>query len=471
MKKVKYLLLMLVSILSLVNIVFADASRAQLTETKAPTIKEQMDKILGPSSICPICNQGEVVRGVYYTSYKGGHFNYCNKKIGGMCFFNYEEHNWVNGACSVCGADEFFDNSHIDVTYETDEAGNLIINMDHDMIRGVWAKYIEIKIDEEEIFSQLAGLGELQPSKINYLEDNNEVQLLEGRLALIIRPNSNLAKKLGTGQHSLQVEFFRKYLGSDVTKETLHKTKIELWYKGKATIETKFEGAPKEATQPNAQVANYVYEDYQDLNHWAWGYVSSMLEKGILQPKEDEQGKVKLEPNDNITYEQFIALLARVLGYNGEEIADDSLYVPMKGIEDFWSENEWKFLMQRLGADAKTEMQALLANNSKNASDEEIAYNYKTHISRERVAFLLGKFFKSDISFTNNADIEKFEDWNKIESAYALRCRILAANDILKGKTNDNVKLYISPKDYLTKLEAITLIDRFYSAKEAGKVY
>ena len=219
------------------------------------------------------------------------------------------------------------------------------------------------------------------------------------------------------------------------------------------------------------KVYNVVYDDYKDSSNWAWKNVGNMVEKGILRPEKNNDGLKLLEPNENITFEQFIALLSRALGYEEQNIQDGSLYIPMKGINDFWSENEWKYLMQQLGSSAQNEVKLLLAEDPQKATDKEIAYNYKTSITREKVAYLLGGFFESKESDRNMSNEENFVDWNEVNGAYKYRLHTLSAYDILRGKVKDDEKLYVAPKDYLTKLEAIALIDRFYSVKHIGVEY
>ena len=213
------------------------------------------------------------------------------------------------------------------------------------------------------------------------------------------------------------------------------------------------------------------FVDFADKTHWGWRNVGNLVELGIVGGDKNANGERILVPNEYITAEAFIALLARTLGHNGEEeISDGSLYCP---ISSDWSKDEWKYLMSYIAKNrptynAKTEIQVALSNNSKSASDEEIARNYKHAITRERAAYLLGMFIDSNQRQNDLADT--FGDWGEVTSAYKERLLRLSAYDILKGSL-ENGRLYVNPTDPITRVEAIALIDRFYSLQKAGYKY
>jgi len=210
------------------------------------------------------------------------------------------------------------------------------------------------------------------------------------------------------------------------------------------------------------------FVDFQDSNHWAWRNVCYMAEKGIVKGVHNELNNTYiLYPNDTITAEAFVALLARVLGYEAEDkdkISNESVYVPMENPDSYWSIGEWKYLMKHLekrGINAEEEMQILLSNNSKSGSDEEIAANYRKEITRERVAYLMGGILESNERQDVLAD--KFEDWGAVRSSYKERLLRLSAYDILRGELRDDGKLYVKPNDSITRVEAIALVDRLNS--------
>ena len=209
--------------------------------------------------------------------------------------------------------------------------------------------------------------------------------------------------------------------------------------------------------------------DFTDTNHWAWRHVGHLCDMGIVKGDIDGVGNPILVPDEPITAEAFIALLARVLGYNGvDNIPNESVYMPIT--KNSWSIGEWKYLIKYIenndkSFDAKKEIQILLANNSKNASDEEIARNYKHAITRERAAYLLGIVFGTDYNNYNISDSSKFIDWGEVTSAYKERLLRLAAYEILRG-ANENGRLYVNPTDGITRVEAVSLIDRMYLVKK-----
>ena len=118
--------------------------------------------------------------------------------------------------------------------------------------------------------------------------------------------------------------------------------------------------------------------------------------------------------------------------------------------------------------DPKKEIQRVLANNGANGSDEEIARNYRSNITREKAGYLISIFLESN---QRNYDLaDTFEDWNDVESYYKDSQYILSAYDILRGIEEDG-KLYIKPKSSITRVQAITFIDRFNSVMKAEVKY
>lgn len=198
-------------------------------------------------------------------------------------------------------------------------------------------------------------------------------------------------------------------------------------------------------------------------DHWGYRDISYMVEKGIVKGAYNpDVGKECLYPNNNITAEAFISLVSRVLGYDGKEINDDSLYMP-NGINDRWSKGEWKYLMQKLGNNAKIEIQKVLASDSISGSDAEIMQNYKSDITRERAAYLMGLFVNS--TYKNN--VLEFEDWDEVNSQYEDNLKVLVSSELLRG-SKVNGKLCVRPGHTITRAEAVTLISRLYALKEAG---
>ena len=72
--------------------------------------------------------------------------------------------------------------------------------------------------------------------------------------------------------------------------------------------------------------------------------------------------------------------------------------------------------------------------------------------------------FKSSQRHYNLAD--KFNDWDKVDSRYKDSIYKLSAYDVLRGIDGG-----IVPKDNLTKVQAIALIDRVNSALKASYEY
>jgi len=209
------------------------------------------------------------------------------------------------------------------------------------------------------------------------------------------------------------------------------------------------------------------FVDFQNTNHWAWRNVCYMAEKGIVKGVHNELNDTYiLYPEDTITAEALVALLARVLEYKPEDkdkISNDSVYIPMENPDSYWSIGEWKYLMNYLknkGKDPKKEIQKFLSNNANSGSDEEITENYRKEISRERVAFLLGSFLESNVK--QHSLVDSFEDWGSVKSAYKDYFERLSSYDVIRG-IEDNGKIYASPNTKVTRVQAIALIDRLNS--------
>jgi len=110
-----------------------------------------------------------------------------------------------------------------------------------------------------------------------------------------------------------------------------------------------------------------------------------------------------------------------------------------------------------------------LANNTESGSEKEIIENYRKEITRERVACLLGSFLKSNQK--QGALVDDFADWNEVGQKYVEPIMRLSAYDILRGELRDDRNTYIKPKDSITRVEAIALLDRFSSVIQLNYKY
>ena len=206
---------------------------------------------------------------------------------------------------------------------------------------------------------------------------------------------------------------------------------------------------------------------FVDFNspHWAWRNVCYMADQGIVKGTYNEtDGTYTLNPDEAITAEAFMALLARILGYKGQTVATPE-YMPIS--TTYWSVG-MNYIDNNTNLDAKKEMQRVLADNGMNGTDEEIARNYRSNITREKAGYLLALFLESNSR--NYSLAYNFEDWNEVESYYKDSQYKLSSYDILRG-IEENGKLYIKPDSPITRVQAITLIDRFNSVMEAKVKY
>jgi len=227
------------------------------------------------------------------------------------------------------------------------------------------------------------------------------------------------------------------------------------------------------------KIDNKIYQskfvDFQDPNHWAWRNICYMEEKGIVKGVHNELNDTYLlYPDDTITAEALVALLARVLGYQEVHkylIPSASVYIPMENPDSYWSLGEWKYIMNYLktqGKDPKTEMQKFLANDSNSGSDQEIIENYRKEISRERVAFLIGSFL--DVNPNQQSLAGVFVDWDRVKPVYKESFERLSSYDIMRG-VDDNGTLYAAPDTNVTRVQAIALIDRLNSVLQLNYKY
>jgi len=273
MKKIKSLIFMMVVIL-----MFGGSCWAE-------TVAEQVERIYGPFKPCPYCNDPSVTVVPAYRYLKNIHYNYCNKPKGGECRINKEKHTFENGMCTVCRMDEFYNNPHLNISYETDDAGRLIINIDSEKIGVASIERVHFFVDGKEVLrlKELSYHHENIKNEVEELRkrraadlqldfsasvknpyamiryvDGNEVQIMWQRVALIINPGTELANLLGTGQHEFDVEIW-KPLEMYVFNPDFNKCKDEYvdespmveWHKGRTTIETKFEGQKVEMNVDN----------------------------------------------------------------------------------------------------------------------------------------------------------------------------------------------------------------------------
>jgi len=117
----------------------------------------------------------------------------------------------------------------------------------------------------------------------------------------------------------------------------------------------------------------------------------------------------------------------------------------------------------------------LLASNSIHGTDAEIVDNYRIEITRERAAYVLGSLMSDNMMSKSIGKglSDEFVDWDAISNVdYKNRLEMLSAYDILRGIPDDITgKLYIQPEGFLTRAQAIALIDRYNSIKDLAFEY
>jgi len=207
-----------------------------------------------------------------------------------------------------------------------------------------------------------------------------------------------------------------------------------------------------------------VTKDFSDLpsDHWAYNEVMEMVNAGIASGRTDGT----FGTNDKITAEEFLVLVMNLMTKKGLFPSSDGSVFLATQMKDQWSHDAYVTLAKILGAKSgeienlgATEIRLILGN-----SEEEVMANYKKPITREKAANILGVFIDmkdTEISSTNELGAN---DWNEVNSIYRKRINLLAKKNIFKGVLNADGSISINPNVELTRVQAVSLINRLYNA-------
>lgn len=411
----------------------------------------------------------------HYKACTNSHMNY------------WGEHTWNNDVCSGC---QLSNSILVNVVQLNDD---VVLTLSHRDFKMNAIKSLRIELEGEDLFWKGKIDEESQSGNqkmINVM--GNDLLIEDGKITLTIKNGTYLLNRLINNKEQLNFQVNNADVIMSV-KATVNVDKN--FYCKICESKAKADWIPKESIhilmceKDNThimQIEEHDFDknniclickykksedykmsfvDFVDKNHWAWENVGHMEKLGFIKgDKNEETGERYLYPEQSITAEGVISILARILGYDGiDRIDEESVYMP---IESTWSEGEWKYLMKYLtlqGKDPEKEMGVLLSNNGISGSDEEIKDNYTKVISRERIFYLLGGFLKT---INNNVSTEKFEDWESVNYSYRDNIKLLAEYNIVKGDRTLDEKLYVRPTVGIKVVEAVALIDRFYCVRE-----
>ena len=163
------------------------------------------------------------------------------------------------------------------------------------------------------------------------------------------------------------------------------------------------------------------------------------------------------------SYFNVYVSLSNALKVKGQPMVEGNAYLQDK-INSDWSKDIYVRLCKMIAAKTgetselgKSEIKLILGN-----SDEEVIKNYKLPITREKVANIMGLFVSDGNLTTQNRLSAK--DWNNVNEAYKKRINELADRNIFKGFGYEDGTVDVRPQANLTKVEAISLINRLYNA-------
>jgi len=532
MKKIKSLVFVLV-----VTLMFGGSCLAE-------TVAEQIERIYGPFKLCPYCNDPNVTVVPAYRYTKNIHYNYCNKSKGGECKINKQKHTFENGRCTVCRMDEFYNREHLNISSEIDDAGRLIINVDGRLstIRGIF-----FRIDGEEVVtlytSGLDRMGmenkqiygdlyerdvELEKivnkdfpgTRIGYVK-GNEFQIMYSRMTLIINPNTELAKKIGTGKHDIEVEVYTPISGA-LDPDNIDESPSASWNKGKGTIESNFEvnevidnennliskdaevmcgickvasvWQPRETmhvavcknnsshilkVMPHEEDGNTdkckvctgsikmqeknIFSDYNSSVSsyaWSWKNIVNMHDKGIVWGTPQDNGNINLYPNKEITVEEAVALIARATGYKTNSDMEKKQKVEYNGFIPCNPEKWSAEECKYLLNKFGSNADKVLSTLLGTTNKEEMKKLYTTPITREGVAYLIGELLEERNVVTPTTTLA-YKDWDKVKTECSESIAKVLRYGILNG-SSVNGDLYIRPDSNITRVEAVALVDRLY---------
>lgn len=246
-------------------------------------------------------------------------------------------------------------------------------------------------------------------------------------------------------------------------------------------------------------------------NHWAYNDIKAMSNAGIINGR----GNGTFDPNSKVTIEEFFAMTSRILQSKGLHPSESISFVPYLGEEmnAFWSSYDYRNLAFFILGQANTESggaQNLSAGlnliNYQIAYDgrplvgkgwdnyysiqdlsrkwmqyfimgrygddivsNEVTKRYKTTITRQQAAALLG-FFLSDNS-TTDKNVVGAKDWLEtrrtagVNSGYRVYVNEAIERDVFRGSRGNDGALYLRPVEGLSRAEAAALLNRFYQQR------
>jgi len=245
-------------------------------------------------------------------------------------------------------------------------------------------------------------------------------------------------------------------------------------------------------------------------SHWAYNDIKAMSDAGIINGR----GNGAFDPNSQVTIEEFFAMTSRILQSKGLHPSESIYFEPYLGEEmnAFWSSYDYRNLALFILGQANTEsggaqnlsgglnlisyqiaydgrplvgkgwdgyysvqeisrnwMQYFIMGRYGNdITSNEVTQKYKTAITREKAAALLG-FFLSDNS-TTDKNVIGAKDWydthrkDGVNRGYRIYVNEAIERGIFKG-INENGNIYLKPTNSLTRAEAAALLNRFYQQR------
>ena len=173
--------------------------------------------------------------------------------------------------------------------------------------------------------------------------------------------------------------------------------------------------------------------NFSDLTseHWAYNIVNEMHGKGIISGFDDGTFK----PNDNVTKEQFAALLFKILQ------PSQTMQISFNDVtEEYWS----KQYVEAIGP----YMEFRVENGN-------CYFEPSSYMKRESVAMALAKALNFDESVANLSLLEKFSDKNNITPEAQKAVALCLENNIMSGNANGT----FNPKQYLNRAEISAVLN------------
>jgi len=206
----------------------------------------------------------------------------------------------------------------------------------------------------------------------------------------------------------------------------------------------------------------YLYKDFKynsSSEHWAYDHVKRMSEIKIVQGTTEGY----LYPDSEISLKEFISFLSRTLQYlnkannkNTNNVYGVHMVTPEYNL---WVKDDYVILMNALGIiseessdKGKTELLKVLVGEE----------NLSSRVTREEAAILMAAFLGDS---TNTENPYGFSDWYKVNDK-ARMARLCELGVMFGNKDNTNNTNYLDPHKYITRVQALVLLEKFISIKD-----